>query len=120
MTDGLRQGPSVAQRAQARLRLGDDWQLVVAGAVLGVVVALAALAFILPLHAAERALERVLHGSREAATLFAACAPVVGACLTVAVYALFPMRARGHGVTQVLYAVHRSQSRIEPLVGVRQ
>jgi CIC family chloride channel protein len=85
-----------------------------------VVVALAALAFILPLHAAERALERVLHGSREAATLFAACAPVVGACLTVAVYALFPMRARGHGVTQVLYAVHRSQSRIEPLVGVRQ
>jgi CIC family chloride channel protein len=120
MTDGLRQGPSVAQRAQARLRLGDDWQLVVAGAALGVVVALAALAFILPLHAAERALERVLHGSREAATLFAACAPVVGACLTVAVYALFPMRARGHGVTQVLYAVHRSQSRIEPLVGVRQ
>jgi CIC family chloride channel protein len=120
MTDGLRQGLSVAQRAQARLRLGDDWQLVVAGAVLGVVVALAALAFILPLHAAERALERVLHGSREAATLFAACAPVVGACLTVAVYALFPMRARGHGVTQVLYAVHRSQSRIEPLVGVRQ
>jgi CIC family chloride channel protein len=120
MTDGLRQGLSVAQRAQARLRLGDDWQLVVAGAVLGVVVAFAALAFILPLHAAERALERVLHGSREAATLFAACAPVVGACLTVAVYALFPMRARGHGVTQVLYAVHRSQSRIEPLVGVRQ
>ena len=120
MTDGLRQGLSVAQRAQARLRLGDDWQLVVAGAVLGVVVAFAALAFILPLHAAERALERVLHGSRDAATLFAACAPVVGACLTVAVYALFPMRARGHGVTQVLYAVHRSQSRIEPLVGVRQ
>jgi len=120
MTDGHRQGLSVAQRAQARLRLGDDWQLVVAGAVLGVVVAFAALAFILPLHAAERALERVLHGSREAATLFAACAPVVGACLTVAVYALFPMRARGHGVTQVLYAVHRSQSRIEPLVGVRQ
>ena len=34
MTDGLRQGLSVAQRAQARLRLGDDWQLVVAGAVL--------------------------------------------------------------------------------------
>ena len=30
MTDGLRQGLSVAQRAQARLRLGDDWQLVVA------------------------------------------------------------------------------------------
>ena len=120
MTRGLLQGLSVAQRAQARLRLGDDWQLVVAGAALGVVVALAALAFILPLHAAERALERVLHGSREAATLFAACVPVVGACLTVAVYALFPMRARGHGVTQVLYAVHRSQSRIEPLVGVRQ
>ncbi|MFM8697352.1 MAG: chloride channel protein [Phycisphaerales bacterium] len=120
MTDGLRQGRSVAQRAQARLRLGDDWQLVVAGAVLGVVVAFAALAFILPLHAAERALERVLNGSRDAATLFAACVPVVGACLTVAVYALFPMRARGHGVTQVLYAVHRSQSRIEPLVGVRQ
>lgn len=120
MTDGLRQGLSVAQRAQARLRLGDDWQLVAAGALLGVVVAFAALAFIIPLHAAERALERALHGSREAATLFAACAPVVGACLTVAVYALFPMRARGHGVTQVLYAVHRSQSRIEPLVGVRQ
>ena len=120
MTRGIRHGLSVAQRAQARLRLGDDWQLVVAGAVLGVVVAFAALAFILPLHAAERALERVLHGSREAATLFAACAPVVGACLTVAVYALIPMRARGHGVTQVLYAVHRSQSRIEPIVGVRQ
>ena len=58
MTDGLRQGLSVAQRAQARLRLGDDWQLVAAGALLGVVVAFAALAFIIPLHAAERALER--------------------------------------------------------------
>jgi CIC family chloride channel protein len=120
MTRGIRHGLSIAQRAQARLRLGDDWQLVVAGAVLGVVVAFAALAFILPLHAAERALERVLHGSREAATLFAACTPVVGACLTVAIYALLPMRSRGHGVTQVLYAVHRSQSRIEPIVGVRQ
>ncbi|MFM1935784.1 MAG: hypothetical protein RI990_743 [Planctomycetota bacterium] len=109
-----------AQRAQEMLRLGTDWHLVAVAAGLGAAVAFAALGFILPLRWAEEALENALRGSRETGALVAASAPVIGAILTVIVYALIPMRSRGHGVTQVLYAVHRTQSRIEAKLGVRQ
>jgi CIC family chloride channel protein len=109
-----------AQRALAMLRLEDDWTLVASAAVLGVAVALMALGFILPIKWAERTLEAALRGGRETAAVVAALLPVAGALLTVAAYALLPMRARGHGVTHVLYAVHRSQGRIPPRLGVRQ
>ena len=109
-----------AQRALALLRLEDDWALVASAAVLGVAVALMALGFILPIKWAEHALESALRGGRDTAAVTAALLPVAGALLTVATYALLPMRSRGHGVTQVLYAVHRSQGRIPPRLGVRQ
>lgn len=109
-----------AQRAAAALRLEADWALVSWGAALGVLVALLALGFILPIRWAEHLMESALHGSRESAALIAATAPVAGAIGTVIVYALLPMRSRGHGVTQVLYAVLRTNSRLSPRLAVRQ
>ena len=111
---------SPAQRAEAMARLASDWTLVAWAAVLGIAVALLALGFIMPIRWAEHALEAALRGSSESAALIAAVAPVLGAIGTVIVYALLPMRSRGHGVTQVLYAVHRSNSRISPRLAVRQ
>ena len=111
---------TAAQRAAAALRLEADWALVTWGAVLGALVALLALGFILPIRWAERALEAALHGSSGEAAFLAALAPVLGAVGTVGVYALLPMRARGHGVTQVMYAVLRSNSRLSPRLAVRQ
>jgi chloride channel protein, CIC family len=111
---------SPAQRAAAMLRLDADWTLVACGAALGVAVAFVALGFILPIRWAEHALEGALRGSRESAALLAGIAPVLGAIGTVIVYAILPMPARGHGVTQVLYAVHRSNSRLPGLLAVRQ
>jgi CIC family chloride channel protein len=111
---------SPAQRAEAMARLASDWTLVAWAAVLGIAVALLALGFIMPIRWAEHALEAALRGSSESAALIAAVAPVLGAIGTVIVYMLLPMRSRGHGVTQVLYAVHRSNSRISPRLAVRQ
>ena len=108
------------QRAAAMLRLDADWSLVAWGAAIGVVVAFLALGFILPIRWGEHALESALRGSRESAILIAAVAPVLGAIGTVIVFALLPMRQRGHGVTQVMYAVHRTNSRIPLLLAVRQ
>ena len=109
-----------AQRAAAALRLDADWTLVLCGAALGVLVAFAALAFILPIRWAEHALEAALRGGRDTGALVAALAPVLGAVGTVIVYAAIPMAARGHGVTQVLYAVHRMNSRLPAKLAVRQ
>ena len=97
-------GLTRAQRAAAALRLDADWTLVLCGAGLGIAIAFAALGFILPIRWAERALEHAL----------------LGAIGTVIVYALLPMTARGHGVTQVLYAVHRMNSRLPAKLAVRQ
>jgi CIC family chloride channel protein len=109
-----------AQRAAAALRLDADWTLVLSAAALGVAIAFAALAFILPIRWAEHALEAALRGGRDAGALVAAVAPVIGAIGTVIVYRLVPMAARGHGVTQVLYAVHRMNSRLPVKLALRQ
>jgi len=111
---------SAAQRAAALLRLDAEWTMLLAGAAIGVAVAFVALGFILPIRWAEHALEGALRGGRDAASLVAALAPVAGAIGTVIVYALIPMRARGHGVTQVLYAVQRMNSRLPAMLAVRQ
>ena len=108
------------QRAAAMLRLDADWALVAWGAAIGVIVAFLALGFILPIRWGEHALESALRGSRESAAVIIAVAPVLGAIGTVIVFAILPMRQRGHGVTQVMYAVQRTNSRIPPLLAVRQ
>ncbi len=113
-------GLTRAQRAAAALRLDADWTLVLCGAALGIAIAFAALGFILPIRWAERALEHALKGASGQAAAVAAIAPVLGAIGTVVVYALIPMSARGHGVTQVLYAVHRMNSRLPAKLAVRQ
>jgi CIC family chloride channel protein len=87
---------------------------------MGMTIALAALAFILPIRAADRALEHGLSGDVTQAVALAIGVPVVGALLAATVLVLLPVRVRGHGITQVLYAINRSQSAIPFRVAVRQ
>ena len=112
--------PAPIHRMARALRLDADWQLVVAAGVVGIVVGALALGFILPIRAIEAALEHAIVASRTEGAMLVVIAPVLGAIGTAAVYALIPMSFRGHGVTQVLYAVNRTRSRIPLRVAVRQ
>ncbi len=103
-----------------KLRLDRDWYLVLIAGTMGMFIALAALAFILPLREAERVFETALRGERPEAYLLVVGIPVVGALLTAVVLLLLPVRVRGHGVTQVLHAINRNQSHIPLKVAVRQ
>jgi CIC family chloride channel protein len=100
--------------------LDRDWYLVLIAGTMGMFIALAALAFILPLREAERVLEAALRGERPSAYFLVIGIPVVGALLTAIVLLLVPVRVRGHGVTQVLHAINRNQSHIPLKVAVRQ
>lgn len=107
--------------AARRLRLDRDWYLVLIAGALGMTIALAALAFILPIRAAERAVEHLLlTESRQVVIAVAAGLPVAGALAASVVLALFPVKGRGHGITQVLYAINRTQSAIPGSVAIRQ
>ncbi len=112
--------PAQVQRLARALRLDADWQLVAAAAVLGILVGVMALGFILPIRRMEHALEAAITQSRSDGMMLVFFAPILGAIGTAAVYALIPMTFRGHGVTQVLYAVNRTQSRIPLRVALRQ
>lgn len=103
-----------------KLRLDRDWYLMLVAGMMGMLIALAALAFILPMRAADRWLEAALRGDRSAAFALVIALPVAGALLTATVLMLLPVRVRGHGVTQVLYAINRDQSHIPFRVAVRQ
>lgn len=103
-----------------RLRLDRDWYLVLVAAVLGMAIALAALAFILPIRAAEQALERSFNQGVGRAIILVIALPTAGALLAGAVLVLLPSRTRGHGITQVLYAINRTQSHVPLRVALRQ
>ena len=113
-------GSAPLQRLARALRLEADWQLLVVAAVLGILMGALALAFILPIRWLEGQLEHAIMDAGNAGTAIVVVAPVLGAIGTVLVQALIPVSFRGHGVTQVLYAVNRAQSRIPMRVAARQ
>ncbi|MBM4104896.1 MAG: chloride channel protein [Phycisphaerae bacterium] len=89
--------------------------------VVGIVMGLAALAFIHPIHWAEKTLGREVAGHVPWVGLaILVTAPMIGGLLTGILRWLVPLKIGGHGVTQVLYAIHRDGARLPPAIGIRQ
>lgn len=100
--------------------LDRDWALMLVAALLGTLMGVAALAFIGPIQWLETQLEHAAEGRARLGLLLVLGAPILGAALTTLVFLLFPIAARGHGVTWVLYAVSRERSRLPMRLSVRQ
>ncbi len=99
--------------------LGFDrhWYLVLVAAVIGVVMGAVATAFIMPLRWAEGWSEEA-----DPALLkwVVPVAPVAGALLAGTVIYLFGRTVKGPGVSAVMYAIHRSKSRLPLRIAIRK
>lgn len=102
------------------LRLDRDWVLLLVAAVLGTVMGVVALAFIRPIQWFEATFDDYVGGAGALGIFVILFAPIVGAALTTLVFRIFPLAARGHGVTWVLYAVSRERSVLPPRLALRQ
>lgn len=99
----------------ARLGFGQDWNLIVCGAVIGLLTALGAVGF----HEAVVAIERWSQGVQSNWSPFLMpVIPVCGALLTGLLVHYFASAARGHGVPQVMDAVIRKKGHIPLRVGL--
>ncbi|MBM4114078.1 MAG: chloride channel protein, partial [Phycisphaerae bacterium] len=106
-------------RLSSRLGIERDWGVLVIASLLGIVMGLAAPAFLGPIQWLEARIdEQGEHGVPGIVLVLAA--PIAGALLTSVVFALLPLPARGHGVTWVLYALNRERSLLPARLGVRQ
>ena len=92
---------------------GDDWTLVVAGAILGSVTALGEIGFAWALHSVEHL---VRHEQREHLFMLI-LTPVIGMGLTGVIVQLFASEAKGHGVPQVMRALIKKKGVIRWPIG---
>jgi CIC family chloride channel protein len=118
---------SIPSRLAARLRrlsvrLGIDrngWIFLLAS-LLGVSVGVAALGFILPIHAAERLWTWAAASHPQVFPFLLVAVPTLGGLLTALVTRAIPLPFAGHGVSAVVYAVALRKSSIPLALGIRQ
>ncbi|MGA1466952.1 MAG: chloride channel protein [Phycisphaerales bacterium] len=104
-----------------RLGLGSPAVPLITATVLGVLMGLAALGFIYPIEWMEHLLGEEVDGSVPIAGLaLLLFAPAVGGLLTGFLAWGLPLRTTGHGVTQVLFGIHREGAKLPPRLGIRQ
>ncbi|MFZ9690967.1 MAG: hypothetical protein ACO3EP_02925, partial [Phycisphaerales bacterium] len=104
-----------------RLGLGSPAVPLITATVLGVLMGLAALGFIYPIEWMEELLGEEVDGSVPIAGLaLLLFAPAVGGLLTGFLAWGLPLRTTGHGVTQVLFGIHREGAKLPPRLGIRQ
>ncbi|MEC8733778.1 MAG: chloride channel protein, partial [Planctomycetota bacterium] len=103
-----------------RIGLGSDWYLILLAVVIGLVMGGATLAFILPITWLEGTLEHVDEDPVAWTTWLVLVLPIGGALLTGVTLWALPMRVRGHGVSQCMYAASREQGRLPMILMVRQ
>ncbi len=96
-------------RLSRALRLDRDWGLIAAAAVLGLIMAGVATAFILPLRWIEEWADET---DRSTMLWLAPFAPIVGALLAGMVIQLLREEMM-HGVSSVMYAIHRHKARLD-------
>lgn len=112
--------PSIRSLAE-RLGMAVGSPSIVTATVVGVVMGLAALAFIFPIEWMEALLgERVDTSTPWAALAVLMFAPAIGGLLTGLLAWSVPLRLTGHGVTQVLHGIHREGGRLPLRLWVRQ
>lgn len=96
-------------RLASKLRLDRDWALLTVAAVLGLIMAGVATAFILPLRWIEQWAD---DQPRSRMLWLVPLAPIAGALLTGLVLAILRERAMP-GVSAVMYAIHRRRARLD-------
>lgn len=102
-----------------RLGLNRERRLLIWAALTGMALAVIALAFIRPIQWAEHASILWLKDHPARAALAIAIVPVLGALLCGAVQLAFPVKIRAHGVSSVLYAIHRRRSQLPGTLAAR-
>ncbi|MEE9129740.1 MAG: chloride channel protein [Phycisphaerales bacterium] len=103
------------RRFSAKFGFERDWYLVLLAAVIGTLTALVALAFMGTIHFME---ERAMHLSPRALWWLIPLVPMVGALLAGVTVYFLASEARGHGVPEVMHAIHRNKSRIKLRVAI--
>ena len=98
------------RRLTERCGIDRERRLLVLAAITGVVVALVALAFILPIQWAEHQLALLGVRDRTTGLLLIGIGPIVGALLCGIVITTLKVQLKAHGVSSVLYAIHRKHA----------
>ncbi|MGA1223751.1 MAG: chloride channel protein [Phycisphaerales bacterium] len=106
-------------RNLSRIGLNRERRLLLWAALTGVVLACIALAFIKPIQWAEAHAVEWLNGSDARAAVAIAIVPVLGALLCGAIQTIFPTKLRAHGVSSVLYAIHRRRAQLPGVLAIR-
>jgi len=124
MADAARVDPSrgwmrAATRRLNRWGITRERRLLVWAALTGMALAVIALAFIRPIQWVEHSSIEWLKQHPTRAALAIAVVPVLGALVCGAVQALFPVKIRAHGVSSVIYAIHRRRSQLPGTLAVR-
>ncbi|HAW96334.1 MAG: hypothetical protein CMJ33_02970 [Phycisphaerae bacterium] len=103
-----------------RLGLDRDWYLVLLAVTIGLVMGVAALAFIIPITLMEERIEELSGAEDSNMTWVILLLPIAGALLTGVVFCILPLSLKGHGISLCMYSVSREKSRIPFRVLVRQ
>ena len=117
--EGFHRARRRISRLLNRVGLNRDRRLLLWAAATGIALAMIALAFIRPIQWAEHAAVAWLKANPGQLLWAVAIVPVVGALLCGAVQVVFKVPIRAHGVSSVLYAVHRRRAQIPGALAVR-
>ncbi|MEY3142806.1 MAG: H(+)/Cl(-) exchange transporter ClcA, partial [Planctomycetota bacterium] len=106
-------------RALSRVGLTRDRRLLLWAAFTGIALAVIALAFIRPIQWLEHGAIEWARDNPSQVPVAVAIVPVLGALLCGAIQSIFKVKLRAHGVSSVLYAIHRKRAQIPPILAVR-
>ncbi len=106
-------------RGLSRIGLNKERRVLLWAAFTGVALALIALAFIRPIQAIEHFEIEWLKEHPERAAVAIAIVPVLGALACGAILRALPVKIRAHGVSSVLYAIHRRRSQLPATLAAR-
>jgi CIC family chloride channel protein len=106
-------------RALSRVGLTRDRRLLLWAALTGMALAVIALLFIRPIQWLEHGAMDWAHDHPAQVPVAVAIVPVLGALVCGAVQSLFKVKLRAHGVSSVLYAIHRRRAQLPPALAAR-
>jgi len=106
----------ITQRIANRLGLHRDWYLIVIAALIGVVTAACAIAFIDIIRWLGPLVRQKMQS--DLGWVWVIAIPVAGALITGSLVHFFAPETKGHGVPEVLFALHKEGGRIRPRVAV--
>ncbi|MSR40831.1 MAG: CBS domain-containing protein [Phycisphaerales bacterium] len=107
------------RRLAARVGLDRERRLLVIAALTGIIVALVALGFILPIYWVERQLVSMGATNHTTGLLIIGVGPILGALLCGAVIASMKVQIKAHGISSVLYAIHRKRAQLPLKLALR-